>query len=254
MSEESSDFSAIVISWLNLASYFNFPAISPVVSIISPVLQRIIEKGFSIFDRDSTAKIECARLGIAYQSACERINMNIKSGKQIRDDGFIDALNSSKYTSADEIIEAILRNTIHDAESWKSNIYGRFLGNMLFMEHLPKEILTQHCRTVSQLSKDDIELLHILNDNKKHNFISFEDSIRNNPDNDSSHYFYSLLHLKSLGLLIQYQPFPLGYSIGIIKCSLSGQQIDEILSLESSSIHLTTLTQKYDTLSLNRNR
>lgn len=246
MSEESSDFSAIVISWLNLASYFNFPVVSPVISIISPVLQRIIEKGFSIFDRDSTAKIECARLGIAYQSACERINLNIKSGKQVRDDGFIDALNSSKYTDADEIIESILRNTIQDAESWKANVYGRFLGNMLFHEHLTKATLSQYCKIISELSKADIELLHVLNDNKKHCFLPLENSMRNSPDNDSSILFHSLLHLKSLGLLVQFPPFYLGAVIDTIKCSLYGQQIDQILSLETTSTHLANLVHTHE--------
>ena len=247
MCEKSENFSDFMTTCLNLVSLIGFQPIAPFVSAVNPLLQRILEKGFRLFNRDSTAKVECARLGIAYVHACDTINSKIQNGNRLRSDGFLDEISIDSYSVADEVIETTLRNTVQDAESKKAYLYGRFIGSFPFSEDLTIEMLIHYNMVLAQLSYREIEILHCLCDRNKHCFNSLENTMRENPSQEASVLFSSLLHLKSLGLLIQLFPVTLGAPIGNIKVSSIGHDLDRILSLDDVSNDLSMLVRQFDT-------
>ncbi len=227
--DKSSDFSATVVSMMTAASLIGCPIVAPIISAVSPLLQRIVERGFALFNRESTATVECARLGIAYNAAVNTINARFAQGESLREDGFFDAINKSMFTKADEIIEASLKNVINDAETQKSEVYGRFLGSVPFLEDLSTPQLIGLNSVLRQLTIEDIENLKTFNDMKPHDFSSIEIEVKNGGSAVSAHRYASLLHLKNVGLITRSAPFTLGMDLQTVKISVIGKELLDII-------------------------
>ena len=211
--DRSSDYSSAVVSMVNAAALIGFPIVTPIISAVNPLLQRVIERGFALFSRDTIATVECARLGIAYEKAVNTINNHMAQGDLLREDGFFDALNGSHYTKADEIIEACLKNVVNDAETQKSEVYGKFLGSIPFLEGYSASLLISLNSILRQLTVEDIENLKLFSDLKPHDFFDIEFKIKNGGSAVDAHKLASLLHLKNVGLIARSAPFTLGMDL-----------------------------------------
>lgn len=227
--DKSSDFSSSVVSMLNAAALIGFPIVAPILSAVNPLLQRVIERGFALFSRDTIATVECARLGIAYEKAVNTINNHMAQGDLLREDGFFDALNGSHYTKADEIIEACLKNVVNDAETQKSEVYGKFLGSIPFLEGYSASQLISLNSILRQLTVEDIENLKLFSDLKPHDFFDIELKIKNGGSAVDAHKFASLLHLKNVGLIARSAPFTLGMDLQNEKITVIGKELLDII-------------------------
>lgn len=226
--DKASDFSAIAQSLINSVAFLGFNSVPTALSVVSPILQRILEKGFRMFHRDSIAKVECARLGIAYITAVKTTNQNLDSGKPLRNDGFFDAINNEQYTVADEIIEATLRNVIIDAETRKSEIYGRFIGNIPFLSGCPADDLIRINSILRQLTMVDLDNLSHFSDGKVHSFHDLEMEVKSQENSPNAIRLASLFRLKDLGLIIRVPPAYVGYDIDNERITVLGRQVLEI--------------------------
>ena len=231
MNDKANDFSAIVLSLINTAALIGFPGSVPAISMVSPFLQRIIERGFSMFHGKASAEIECARLGIAYRYAVDTINDNIVAGKQLRGDGFLESINNSQHTHADEIVEATLRNVINDAEIQKSILYGKLIGQMPFLSGYSVSVMVSLNNILRQLSTFDVENLMEFSDRKVHNLKQLEVAVKRGAGNETGHRFVSLIHLKNLGLIVRQFPTQLGLELENETISSTGYQLLQILHL-----------------------
>lgn len=227
--DKSSDFSAALVSMVNAAALIGCPIVAPIISAVNPLLQRVIERSFALFNRDSTATVECARLGIAYETAVNTINNHVAKGDLLREDGFFDALNGSLYTKADEIIEASLKNVVNDAETQKSEVYGKFLGSVPFLEGYSASQLISLNSILRQLTVEDIENLKLFSDLKPHDFFDIEFKIKNGGSAVDAHKFASLLHLKNVGLIARSAPFTLGMDLQNEKITVIGKELLDII-------------------------
>ena len=235
MSDKSSDFSAIATTMINAAALFGFPDVVPYVSTVSPLLSKIIERGFRLFRRDNLVEVECARLGIAYGSAVQTINDSLGSGKKLREDGFLEAFQNNQYTQADEIIEASLRNVISDAETLKSVYYGRFIGRTPFLEGVPVNELININSILKQLTVEDIRNLHLFADRNEHILTDLEVDVKNNIYSGRAHLFSSYLHLKNLGLITRVFPATLGLDLEKERITKVGIQVLDVVGGELPS-------------------
>lgn len=229
MSDKSSDFSAIATAMINAAALFGFPDALPFVSMVNPLLSRIIERGFSLFHREGIVKVECARLGVAYSSAVQVINDSFNAGKKLRNDGFLEAFQGSQYTQADEVIEASLRNVISDAETMKSQYYGRYIGRIPFLEGVPLSELININSILRQLTVDDINNLHIFAGGMEHDFKDLENEVKTNMYSVRAHLYSSILHLKNLGLITRIYPADTGLDLQKERITKVGIQVLDIV-------------------------
>lgn len=227
--DKSSDFSSALVSMVNAAALIGCPIAAPIISAVNPLLQRVIERGFALFSRDTTATVECARLGIAYKTAVNTINDHVAKGDLLREDGFFDAINGSLYTKADEIIEACLKNVINDAEMQKSEVYGKFLGNIPFLDGYSASQLISLNLILRQLTVEDIENLKLFSDLNPHDFFDIEFKIKNGGSAVNAHKFASLLHLKNVGLIARSAPFTLGMDLQNEKITVLGKELLDII-------------------------
>lgn len=227
--DNSSDFSSAVVSMMNAAALIGCPIVVPIISAVNPLLQRVIERGFALFSRDTTATVECARLGIAYEMAVKTINNHVAKGDLLRDDGFFDALNGSLYTKADEIIEACLKNVVNDAETQKSEVYGKFLGSVPFLEGYSVSQLISLNSILRQLTIEDIENLRLFIDKEPHDFSDLETQVKIGGSAVDAHKFASLLHLKNVGLIARSASFKLGMDLENEKITVIGKELLEII-------------------------
>ena len=229
MEDNSSDFSAIATTMINAAALLGFPAAVPFISMVNPLLTKIVERGFRLFHRDDTAEVECARLGIAYSSAVQVINDSYSSGKKLRDDGFLEAVQNRQYTHADEVLEATLRNVVSDAETLKSQYYGRFIGHVPFLSGVPVSELISINSILKQLTVEDINNLHLFADRVEHDLEELEVDVKNNMYSGRAHLFSSYLHLKNLGLITRIYPAKMGLDLQKERITKVGIQVLEIV-------------------------
>lgn len=221
MSNKAEDYSAIVLSCLNLAAALGFPEIGAFVAIASPLLQRIFTRAFIMVARGNVSDIGRARLGVTYQTVVEEYNSRCEGDGGLNDN-FLPSIGSSLYTKADEIVESTLWNVVYDAESEKSILYGQFLGRIPFLEHADFSRLFELLAILRQLTNDEVKLLHTLGDNVVHDFSSLESGVHKGNSIDDAYQFGRLLHLKSLGLIIQQAPFFVGASLGRVRITSLG--------------------------------
>ena len=229
MSDKINDFSAIATVMVNAAALFGYPEAVPFISMVNPLLSRIIERGFRSFHRNDIVEVECARLGIAYGSAIQAINDSMSLGMKLREDGFLEAFRNSQYTLADEVIEASLRNVISDAETLKSEYYGRFIGRVPFLEGVPVGELININSLLKQLTIEDINNLRLFADKNTHSFSDIEVDVKNNIYSESAHLYSSILHLKNLGLITRIYPASVGLDLEKERITKVGLQVLDII-------------------------
>lgn len=246
MSEKTDYVSAIASSIITIGAGAISSEVAGALSVVNPIIRKLLDKSFSIFDRPSIAQIECKRLGVAHSTACNVINSNLEAGLALREDGFLEAPNDFGCTDADEILELTLRSIIQDAENRKAHLYGEFIGYIPFSKGVSKSRLVLIDRILAQLSFDDLMVLCLLDDNHIHCFGKLETTMMGKPSEDESSLFAALLHLKSLGLFSQHPAYSTGQSIGNIKCSSLGQQIARILYLDATSSRLANLIRQFE--------
>lgn len=227
--DKSSDISSAVVSMVNAAALIGCPIVAPIISAVNPLLQRVIERGFALFSRDTIATVECARLGIAYETAVNTINCHVAKGDLVREDGFFEDLNGSLYTKADEIIEACLKNVVNDAETQKSEVYGKFLGSIPFLDGYSASQLISLNSILRQLTIEDIENLKLFIDKESHDFSNLEQQVKNGGSAVDAHKFASLLHLKNVGLIARSASFMLGMDLQNEKITVIGKELLDII-------------------------
>ena len=171
--------------------------------------------------RGNVSDIGRARLGVTYQTVVEEYNSRCEGDGGLND-SFLPSIGSSLYTKADEIVEPTLWNVVYDAESEKSILYGQFLGRIPFLEHADFSHLFELLAILRQLTNDEVKLLHTLGDNVVHDFSSLESGVHKGNSIDDAYQFGRLLHLKSLGLIIQQAPFFVGASLGRVRITSLG--------------------------------
>ena len=225
MNENNTAFGAVIVSMINAASLIGCPMAAPFISAFNPLLQRVLERGFTMFHPESTVIVKCARLGIAYESAVNTINNHFEQGDSLREDGFFDAINDSNYTEADEIIEATLNNVIDDAETLKSRVYGNFIGSIPFLKGYSASQLISLNSILRQLTIEDIENLKMFRDMMPHDFFGLEVQVKNGGSEVDTLKYTSLMHLKNLGLIYRVAPFRLGMDLQNAKATLIGKVI-----------------------------
>lgn len=228
-----SNASAILTGALTTAATFGFgidSAASALVAANSPIMYQLVNRGLHfLFGRNPT-KVECARLGIAYNEAALIIKKNRDAGRTERNDGFFDECYNGKYSKANEIVEAALRYTTEDPETVKSICYGRFIGNIPFCSLSQNELVALN-KTIRDLTYAELCMIKVFHDKGVCGFIALENAVRNGCVAEEMDLYSSILHLKTLGILVPTGQFFSASFIGFVFLSKSGKDLFDLMEL-----------------------
>ena len=111
----------------------------------------------------------------------------------------------------------------------KSEVYGKFLGSIPFLEGYSASQLISLNSILRQLTIEDIENLKLFSDLKPHDFFEIESQIKDGGTAVNAHKFASLLHLKNVGLIARSAPFTLGMDLQNEKITLIGKELLDII-------------------------
>lgn len=224
--EQIEDISSLLTSALSLAVGFGFDIPEDTAKLfgsISPVVQRTFSKVMTVFLKKDFARIECARLGICYQSLVECIRNNEATGCRLNNSFFSE---TQVYGIIDEITEAVLRAAINDSQNIKSHYYGRLLGNVLFQTKYDESSVYALLRIAQQLSFDELCLLAVLNDLPAKNY---EGLVR--VDDKRAELVVNMLNLKTAALIKRVPSFTLGATLDNLQISSLGMDLYRLMDL-----------------------
>lgn len=245
--------SAILTGALTTAATFGFGVDSNAAILIatnSPIMQQLIHRGIHFLLGRTPTRLECARLGIAYNEAALTIKKNREKHLTERADGFFDESYNGNYSKANELIEAALRYTIEDPETIKAICYGRFIGNIPFCSLKQNELVALN-KTIRELTYSELCVIHVFKDKGVNSFVALENVVRKNGSTEEMDFYSIILHLKTLGILMPTGKFFSISFIGFVFLSKTGLEIFNLMELDrldtKSTQHYANLFQHYAT-------
>lgn len=242
-----SSASAILTGALTTAATFGFGVDANAAMLIaanSPIMQQLIYRGIHFLLGRAPTKLECARLGIAYNEAALTIKKNREHNLPERSDGFFSDSYNGNYSKANELIEAALRYTIEDPETIKSVCYGRFIGNIPFCSLKQNELVALN-KTIRALTYSELCAIHVFKGKGVNSFVALEKAVRNNGSTEEMDFYSIILHLKTLGILMPTGKFFSISFIGFVFLSKTGIEIFNLMELDRLD---TKDTQHYENL------
>lgn len=110
----------------------------PIGTLVGASLPPLISKSLNKISDDvlnrNISKREEQKIGVGYIYAVDRIEKNIKMGRKIRTDGFIDDENIQ--SDSNTILEGVTVKLQKEWELKKLQFYGNFLGNISFIPEI----------------------------------------------------------------------------------------------------------------------
>ena len=141
--------------------------LGPVGVIGGAAFSPIITSVFKKIGTDISAKIlsprEEARIGATYTLALDKIDTEIKNGKEIRNDNFFSPQGGDR-SSADMILEGTLLKARNEYEEKKIKFYSNFLANLNFDASISFEKGNTLLKIIEKMSYRQIILLGHIED------------------------------------------------------------------------------------------
>lgn len=220
------DINALITSALSFAVSFGLDIPEDAAKIfgsLSPVIQQTINKVLTVFLKKDFSRIECARLGICYQSFVECVWNNETSGGNLNNSFFSQ---SQEYGKIDEITEAALRAAMNDSQNIKSHHYGRLLGNVLYQTKYDESSVYTLLRIAQLLSYDELCLLAVLNELPAQNY---EGLVR--VDDKRAELAVNMLNLKNSALVKRVPNYTVGATLDNLQISSLGIDLYRLMGL-----------------------
>lgn len=206
------------------------PAATMFVAILPPLLKEAFDTIIPDIFHKGITKRELERLGISYKAAIDKINENVKNGIELRTDNlFVRSDNS--YSEADDILEAILKDSMNDTEKKKAEFYGYFFGNLAFCPEInySNAIILQ--KIISQLSYSHLCLIKYIHVKDSLNANAWKNKINQTENIRSMEIYHILKDIVGFDLTMQVPPITLGEEIGTIRLSCLGEAIYKLMDL-----------------------
>lgn len=193
--------------------------------IISTGLNSLIN---GVFKEDSSER-EFERLGISAKAVKNSYERNLKQGKTIVNSIFINS--EIKGPNINDVLESILQSIKDDSETMKSEIYGRFLGNIPFRGDLDASNILFIKNIIHSLSFTELCILEIINRRNIPKLSNLQQMINSDNRPVLFEFYNALLKLKSNSLLLARGPVSLGDTIGNVEISKLGKYVCDVAEL-----------------------
>ena len=228
-----SDISALVTTIVSLAATSGLQLPSDALSILSscaPLLDRSINRVLGLFEKKSFARMESMRLGVCYSEIAATVKRNQEKGLNVI---MPDLQNSqNEYSKAEEVIEAVFKAAINDAQTVKSKLYGTLIGNLAYQSRYDDTQAYLLLKTVQQLSYYELCLIVALTKLPPKNYFLVEQNAHLSNSSEIAELYMALMHIKSLGLFKGVEPYTLGRNLDNLEFSFVGKDLCRLLELE----------------------
>lgn len=206
------------------------PEAGMVASVSAPVVSYTAKSIIGEIFNDKATERECRRFKISSETASKTFKKNIEKGLPIRNDGLFERSEEGEC-KFDDVLEAALKSIKDDTETLKSEIYGRFLGNIPFREDLDYVLLLKMRETLDNLSYTELCILRLFNENRFTGINKIQQYFFNNQNSLVYEVYTGLLKMTANGVLVAKPPFGLGDTIGNLEISKFGKTICEVAEL-----------------------
>lgn len=206
------------------------PEASLVASISAPIVSYTAKNIIGEIFNDKATEREFRRFKISSETASKAFKKNIEKGLPIRNDGLFERSENGEC-KFDDVLEAVLKSIKDDTETLKSEIYGRFLGNIPFREDLDYVLLLNMRKTLDNLSFTELCILRLFNENRFTGINKIQHYFFNNQNSLVYEVYTGLLKMTANGVLVAKPPFGLGDTIGNLEISKFGKTICEVAEL-----------------------
>ena len=207
------------------------PEAGMVASFSAPVVSYTAKSIIGEIFNEKATERECRRFNISSETASKAFKKNIGKGLPIRSDGLFERSEKGEC-KFDDILEAALKSIKDDTETLKSEIYGRFLGNIPFREDLDYVLLLNMRKTLDNLSFTELCMLRLFNENRFTGIKKIQQYFYNNQNSLVYEVYTGLLKMSANGVLVAKPPFSIGDTIGNLEISKFGKIICEVAELE----------------------
>ena len=208
-----------------------YPEAGLVASVSAPIVSYTAKSIISDIFNDKATERECRRFKISSETASKTFKRNIAKGLPLRNDGLFESSEKDEC-KFDDVLEAALKSIKDDTESLKSEIYGRFLGNIPFREDLDYVLLLNMRKTLDNLSFTELCMLRLFNENKFIGINKIRQYFFENQNSLVYEVYTGLLKMSANGVLVAKSPFSLGDTIGNLEISKFGKTVCEVAELE----------------------
>lgn len=175
--------------------------------------------------------MESIRLGICYSEIATTVKRNQEKGLDVIMPNLQDG--QKEYSRAEEVIEAVFKAAINDAQTVKSKLYGTLIGNLAYQSRYDDTQAFLLLKTAEQLSYYELCLIAVLSKYRAKNFSKIEQKAYESEDSDITELFIAMVHIQNLGLFKRVRPFSLGLIIENLELSFVGRDLCHLLELET---------------------
>lgn len=137
------------------------PAGGVIGGAAGPLLTRLFIKAGNEIKQRFFGEREKMRIGFTYGIGYQKINLRLEKGDLIRSDGFFDNSENNRST-ADEILEGVIRSAEKEFEEKKLKFYGNLLANICFTTTINKDKAHYFLRTTQNLTYKQLCILQFI--------------------------------------------------------------------------------------------
>lgn len=205
--------------------------------LIGAAIPKIISESFKIISSDvlkrRISKREEQKIGAGYIFAIQRIEKNLKEGRSIRNDGFIDADNI--LSDSNTILEGVTVKLQKEWELKKLRYYGNFLGNIFFRNDIDFNYASVLLRLIESLSYRELCIIAVFSKKgtPEIDLSPIESKYKMNYMMHNFNYsmYNDLVELGQLSVFRRVPPFTVGDSIGNCVLSDIGEKLYDLMNL-----------------------
>ena len=206
------------------------PSVTIGVNASAPIISEVIKRIIKPIAERVTPR-ENQRIDIAAKAAITTIKNRLSNGEHFRKDVHADSASDS--FQIDDILENIVKSIIDDCEKLKSEIYGRFLGNIFFHEEWNAVFMHNIAQCVKNVSYTDLCILYVFSKSNYENISGITKIFNNHSESYVTDVYIAIKKLLSLGLLMRIPPFNMSKGdIDHLTVSPFGFSLTEAVSLE----------------------
>lgn len=198
-------------------------------AVSGPVISRLFCAAGKQIRKMSMSNREESRIGFTYATGWHKLKSRLESGDELRADDFFSEDDTNRST-ADEILEGVLRSAQGEHEEKKLNYYGNLIANISFDSNVNRNKANLFLKIAQNLSYSQLCILQYLSKNGQtdlHWGNSFSTLEELTP---YSHYEPSIAELDQNKLLAALKSS--GGSILVMNINKLGKELLELMNLE----------------------
>jgi hypothetical protein len=143
-----------------IGGLFAGPAGILIGGVSGPIITKLFTKAGSEIKKSLFGQREKAKIGFTYAVGYYKMKLKLENGEVIRNDDFFNRIDNNRST-AEEILEGVLRSSEKEYEEKKLKFYSNLLANISFTTEVNKDKAHFYLKTAQNLSYTQLCILQL---------------------------------------------------------------------------------------------